>query len=217
MINNKKNLQIIPMKSEMMPDVRSTSRDIESSSINSDVEKAFFGEALPARSFLSRAVFSYDVPEVKSLRAEFVYNYFTRDERVRKLLSPDEQLVNLDADNTSDIFYQVKNDKLPRYVKFSFQPALDPYAKSLATNSATIIRDNLDKLLIEGAGSSKFHTGVELLDTNIEKTIYRMLSGSFTFIDTVTGKDSPASAASKLEKELRESGGLSGNSKKLKK
>tara|TARA_R110001592_G_scaffold267067_1_gene533009 strand:+ start:2413 stop:4464 length:2052 start_codon:yes stop_codon:yes gene_type:complete len=213
MIKNK-SLEKIPVYNDMRPDIKSNSRDVESISINSDVENALFGETLPARSFFSRAVFSYDVPEIKNLRAEFVYNYFTRDERVRKLLTPEDQLVNLDTDNTSDIMFQVKNDKLPRFVKFSFEPARDPYAK-LAKNSTTVIRDNLDKLIIEGAGSSEYHTGLELLDTNLEKTIYQMLSGSFTFINTVTEKDSPASAASKLEKELNENGGLAGESKKL--
>ena len=213
MIKNK-SLEKIPVYNDMRPDIKSNSRDVESISINSDVENALFGETLPARSFFSRAVFSYDVPEIKNLRAEFVYNYFTRDERVRKLLTPEDQLVNLDTDNTSDIMFQVKNDKLPRFVKFSFEPARDPYAK-LAKNSTTVIRDNLDKLIIEGAGSSEYHTGLELLDTNLEKTIYQMLSGSFTFINTVTEKDSPASAAAKLEKELNENGGLAGESKKL--
>ena len=213
-MKNNKSLEKISIDKRLPSDIKSISRDVESVSINSDIENAFFGESLPARSFFSRAIFSYDVPEVTELRAEFVYNYFTRDERVRSLLSPEEQLINLDTDNTSDIMFQVKNDKLPRFVKFSFKPARDPYAK-LAKNSTTIIRDNLDKIIVEGAGSSKYHTGVELLDTNLEKSIYKMLSGSFTFIKTVTQKDSPLSAAVKLEEELREKGGLTGDSKKL--
>ena len=209
-----KSLEKISVVDNLNSDVISDDRDVESVSANSDVENAFFGESLPARSFISRAVFSYDVPEITEFKAEFTYNYFTRDERVRKLLSPEEQLINLDTDNTSDIMFQVKNDKIPRFVKFSFKPAIDPYAK-LAKNSTTIIRDNLDKIIVEGAGSSKFHTGVELLDTNLEKTIYSMLSGSFTFIKTSTQKDSPLSAAVKLEEELNENGGLTGESKKF--
>ena len=194
--------------------ISSNTRDIEEPHVNSDVENAFFGEDLPSRSTCSRAIFSYDVPEVEDFSGEFVYNYFTKDERVRKITSPEDQIINIDADNTSDIFFQVKNDKLPRFVKFSFKPAKFIGAK-LATNSATIIKDNLDKLIIEGAGSTKYHTGVELLDTNLEKTIYTMLTGSFTFIETVTEKDSPASAGVKLANELNEKGGLTGSSKKL--
>jgi len=205
--------KITPIDS-LLKDVTSPDRDVVSPSTNSDVENAIFGETLPARTFLTRAIFSYDVPEVENFSASFVYNYFTRDERVRKITSPEAQIVNIDADNTSDIFFQVKNDKLPRYVQFSFAPAKVVGSK-LATNSATIIRDNLDKLIIEGAGSTNYHTGVELLDTNLEKTIYTMLTGSFTFIKTVTAKDSPASAGVKLEKELNEKGGLTGRSKKL--
>ena len=183
-------------------------------STNSDVENVHFDETLPARTTFSRAIFSYDVPEVIDFSAKFVYNYFTKDERVRKKTSPEDQIINLDADNTSDIFFQVKNDKLPMFVKFSFKPAKLSGVK-LATNSATIIKDNLDKLIIEGAGSTKYHTGVELLDTNLEKSIYKMLTGSFTLINSVTGKDSPQSAGAKLSNELNETGGLTGESKKL--
>lgn len=181
---------------------------------NSDVENAIFGETLPARTIFSRGIFAYDVPEVTDFSAKFVYNYFTKDERVRKSTSPEDQIINLDSDNTSDIFFQVKNDKISRFVKFSFKPAKLAGAK-LASNSATIIKDNLDKLIIEGAGSTKYHTGVELLDTNLEKTIYKMLTGSFTLINSVTGKDSPQAAGVKLSNALNETGGLVGESKKL--
>ena len=105
-----KSLEKISVVDNLNSDVISDDRDVESVSANSDVENAFFGESLPARSFISRAVFSYDVPEITEFKAEFTYNYFTRDERVRKLLSPEEQLINLDTDNTSDIMFQVKND-----------------------------------------------------------------------------------------------------------
>ena len=77
----------------------------------------------------------------------------------------------------------------------------DTYAKK-ATNSAVIIRDNLDKLIIEGAGSTAYHTGFELLDTNLEKNIYSMLAGSLTYIDEIDTKNSPTSAAKKLEEAL---------------
>jgi len=216
MINNK-TVEEVKTSSELKDfdiNIKSVAREINTPVVNSDVENALFGETLAARTFVSRALFAYDVPEITNFKADFVYNYFTRDERVRSLLSPEEQLINLDSANTSDIFYQVKNDKLPRYVKFSFNPARDPYAK-LASNQTTIIRDNLDKILIEGAGSTKYHTGVELLDTNLEKNIYSMLSGSFTFINAITSKDSPQSAGGKLEEELNEKGGLTGSSKKL--
>jgi len=194
--------------------VVSFDRNLEASPENASIEKVLFEETLPARSFLSRAVFSYDVPEIKNLKANFVYNYFTADERVRNFLTPDEQLINIASDNTSEILYQVKNDKLPRYVRFSFTPANDPYAKK-EFNSAIKIRDNLDKLIIEGAGSTAYHTGFELLDTNLEKNIYSMLSGSFTFMDQVDSKHSPTSAAKKLEQAISETGGLTGQSKKL--
>ena len=196
------------------PDGVSGGIDSLENHVNLDNELLFFGESLPARTFFARSIFSYDVPEVSSLKSSFVYNYFTKDERIRPFLSLDEQIINIDSANTSDILYQVKNDKLPRYVKFSFKPARDPFAK-IEAKMTTIIRDNLAQLIIEGAGSTKYHTGIELLDTGLEKNIYSMLSGSITFIESVSDKDSPLSAAGKLEKELNEKGGLVGKSKKL--
>ena len=181
---------------------------------NWHAENDMFGTSLPARSFASRALFSYTVPEVRDLKADFVYNYFTPDERARELLTPEQQMINIDKDNTSEIFYQLKNDKLPRYVRFSFKPAKDPYAK-IAKNITTEIRDNLNKLIIEGAGSTNFHTGFELLDTNLERNIYTMLSGSLTFFSEVIPKDSPTAAMNKLESAINENGGLTGQSKKI--
>ena len=152
-VSNKKNVSNLKKEKPLDQTIKSEEREISRSSNNADIETALFGEVLPSRSSVSRAIFSYDVPEVEDLQASFVYNYFTRDERVRKTINSDEQLINLDTANTSDIHYQLKNDKIPRYVKFSFTPARDPHAK-LAKNATTVIRDNLDKIVIEGAGST---------------------------------------------------------------
>ena len=143
-VNTDKTQSLIDAEGVLERSISLNTRDIEEPHVNSDVENAFFGEDLPSRSTSSRAIFAYDVPEVEDFSGEFVYNYFTKDERVRKITSPEDQIINIDADNTSDVFFQVKNDKLPRFVKFSFKPAKFIGA-NVATNSATIIKDNLDK------------------------------------------------------------------------
>lgn len=77
MINNKsvEEVKTLSALKDFDIKVKSVSREIDTPSVNSDVENALFGETLPARTFVSRALFSYDVPEVTNLKASFVYNY----------------------------------------------------------------------------------------------------------------------------------------------
>ena len=74
-----------------------------------------------------RPVNKINVPEVKDSKATFVYNYFTRDERVRDE-SPDDlsRVIILDASNNEEIFHRSKNKKLARYVKLEFSPPQVP-------------------------------------------------------------------------------------------
>ncbi|HAI45011.1 MAG TPA: hypothetical protein DCM40_46500, partial [Maribacter sp.] len=73
--------------------------------------------------FTSRPADKINLPEVINAKATFVYNYYTRDERVRVGTKDfKERIVTLDANNTDEIFYQVKNKKLPRYVKLTIKP-----------------------------------------------------------------------------------------------
>jgi hypothetical protein len=181
--------------------------------VNRRMEIALFGEYSPSFSIKSRSIFSYDIPEVKDLNADFVYNFFTPDER-SSIKYGSDKLVNLDTSRTSELFYQLKNDNIPRYIKFSFKPAVDPYA-TLAKKITTEVSENVNKILMEGAGSSPFFTGIEILDTNAENSIYSMLSGSITFLSLGSGDDSVKSSSEKLESLLGENGGLTGASKKI--
>ena len=177
------------------------------------VENALFGETSPAYTVLSRALFSYDAPEVTDVAIDFVYNYFTADERAQIVTDPNQQLVNLATSNTSDLHYAVSNDDIPRYVKITFKPQYDPYAK--IGGSSTRVSENIDNILIEGSTSSPYFSGVEILDTNLERNLYTMLSGSITFLNLGTNDDSVKASVERLEEALGESGGLTGDSKKL--
>ena len=94
---------------------------------------------------------SISVPEVKDVRSSFVYNYFTKDERVRSSNGESkDKILDLDLDFTNEIFFQISNERIPRYVKLEFKQP-NSYGVLKNVDISTLIQDNIDKILIEGA------------------------------------------------------------------
>jgi hypothetical protein len=171
-------------------------------------------------SFLSRPVNKINIPEVKNVKAEFVYNYFTKDERVR----PDsrnlqEKIVNLEASSTDEIFNKANSEKLARYVRISFASIKAPenYVDSnISINTTNINVEKIaDKMIAEGTVPNTVFTGVEILDTGKEKSLYKMLNSSMYFTDIPVDRDSNLGAVSRLYQTLSEKGGLRGQDKKI--
>jgi len=176
-------------------------------------------KATPYDTFTSRPADKINLPEIVSAKATFVYNYFTRDERVRNGKENfNERLVSLDASNTADIFHQVKNKKLPRYVKIEIKP---PKVENSLINTIPInqldfdFQNSLNKIVAEGTTSSEIFTGVELIDTGKESNIYSILKGSAFFYDLPTERLSQKESAELLHSTLKDKGGLEGTDKKL--
>ena len=165
------------------------------------------------KSYSSRSIPSVDIPDPENLTLEFVYNYYTPDERVRKDLSSEEQIINLATGTDSEVIYQIQNDKKPRYIRINFKPAknLDS-VDSLRLRGNTIL-NNLNKIKVEGASSSKYYSGFELVDTLSDKNFYNMGRLSM-FIQEVDESDSPNSKSQNLADIIGE-GELKGDSKKL--
>tara|TARA_A100001011_G_scaffold397895_1_gene500381 strand:+ start:244 stop:2376 length:2133 start_codon:yes stop_codon:yes gene_type:complete len=195
----------------------------------SNLENAMFKnpDGSGGSTIISKPAFSYDIPEVKDFKAEFVYNFFTKDERVRTVKNKNDQILDLDSTNTADIEYQIKNDQLPRFVKFTFKPANNSHfmngalpGESNRYNNQEVadiqtVKENIDRLLVEGASSSNVFTGFEIIDTGLENNLYKGLLSSLELLEIKTELDSPKSAVDKLADALREDGGLTGESKKL--
>ena len=74
------------------------------------------------RSYPSRSTPAVDIPDPISLKLEFTYNFFTPDERLRGVLSPEDQIINLKTSTENQVLYEATNERLPRYVRLSFQP-----------------------------------------------------------------------------------------------
>lgn len=168
---------------------------------------------VPVKSIMSKTSFSYDIPEIENLELEFVYNFFTKDERSVDASKPKDRIINLQVEKNSDFLYNVRNKKLPRYVKFSFTPPRDPNTKIAADNDKSLI-ENFKKIAKEGAGSDKFFTGVEIKDTGEEKTIYNNLKNTGFVTQVALPEDSSQSIAKKIINISEDPNGLTGLGKK---
>ena len=186
---------------------------IESSLELSGIETDVF------ETFLSRPADKINLPEVIDAKATFIYNYYTRDERVREGTSDlKDRILSLDASLTDEIFYQVKNKKTPRYVKIKIKPPRidEALINTVPLNQLGIdLEKSLNLIVTEGATSSQIFTGVEIIDTGRESNLYSMLRGTMFFSDIETGKSSQKEAAEQLHNTLQEKGGLSGQDKKI--
>jgi len=186
---------------------------IESSLELSGIETDVF------ETFLSRPADKINLPEVIDAKATFIYNYYTRDERVREGTSDlKDRILSLDASLTDEIFYQVKNKKTPRYVKIKIKPPRidEALINTVPLNQLGIdLEKSLNLIVTEGATSSQIFTGVEIIDTGRESNLYSMLRGTMFFSDIETRKSSQKEAAEQLHNTLQEKGGLSGQDKKI--
>ena len=176
-------------------------------------------KAVPYDTFTSRPADKINLPEVVSAQATFVYNYFTRDERVRNSKENfNERLVSLDASNTADIFHQLKNKKIPRYVKIKIKPPKieNSLISTVPVNQLDFdFQSSLNKIVTEGTTSSEVFTGVELIDTGKESNIYSILKGSAFFYDLPTERLSQKESAELLHSTLKEKESIEGVDKKL--
>ena len=178
-------------------------------------------EADLMESFASRPANKINVPEISNLSCDFVYNFFTRDERVRED-DPNvaNKVLSLNVDNSEEIF-RIQNEKVARYVKLSFKkPSVSSeyYSNDIVSrgglSSATF--DNIvDKVVTEGSFSNNIFSGVEFIDTGKEANIYSMLGGSMYFLNVADDRGSNIQNISKLYETLSEKGGLKGQDKKL--
>lgn len=107
-----------------------------------------------------------DVPEVENLQVEFVYNFFTPDERVNRLgsLPP---YIHQRASETFESFYVDRTKALPRLVKISWQPITTNRRRDIPVNVS--IRNNLRKVHSEETFTSDRYSTVHYQDQDIDK------------------------------------------------
>jgi len=155
---------------------------------------------------ISKPALLVDLPEVSSIEAKFVYNFFTPDERTNEtsnvygsvgFTSTDVDLTTstyTDNIGTSNIqnetlraFYG-RNAVYPRFNRITITKPPVAIDRNLSI-SRTDIKGNVAR---EAALNVFGRVGVSIIDTTLDKTIYRILSGSITAL-----QDQETSSASR--------------------
>jgi len=191
--------------------------DVDSTGLTRKVLSEVFGNQRfnLYESFPSRPVDKINIPEVTKLKSTFTYNYYTKDERLREVLPDGSKIISLDSSDTEELFFQIKNKKAPRFARISFKSPKAGVAYISNDNDTTIVNENFDRIVSEGAFSNDVYTGVEILDTGKESKIYTMLNASIFFNEIPVEENSSKEAAQKLYNTLQEKGGLEGEDKRL--
>jgi hypothetical protein len=136
-------------------------------------------------SFPSRPVVAIDVPEVRNFNFQFVYNFFTPDERVNEEGSVDPSLIKKGSSNfDGGVIDRINN--VPRFVRLTWTPvSLDSFGFEIGTEfSANLsarndfIRVNRSKIYREEEFSNSGFTGMEFQDTGLDGKMYLLASGS---------------------------------------
>jgi len=133
-------------------------------------------------SFPSKPVILLDVPEPIGFKATFVYNFFVPNERSDVTGRPDE-LLNVETPEGANELRRV----VPRLVKFEFSPAsiLDEgsnefFRTPFADRGSIPIRENLPRIQSEEGFSNEDFVGIEFQDTNVDRKLFTLVSGSVT-------------------------------------
>jgi hypothetical protein len=170
-------------------------------------------------SFTSKAMVIMDIPEVASLDAEFVYNFFRPDERVNEAgteydlsgYQPQEQ-ANLDVSQARKLLHL----GVARYIKITFSPVfLDPTFKnegeapmnqfSLGFQSSTyadMLDANKDKIQDEIRIATKGTSAIILHDPAMQKRLAKFIKFSLSLRDPEAAKGGSTSEQAKKLNDL---------------
>ena len=152
-----------------------------------------------------------NVPEAQDPKASFKYNFFLPDER--EVINNAGEVIDVSVSRSDEIFFQMSNDRMPRYVELSFKPP-KKYSRIKEVRNSRLVSSNLDKILVEGGSNSSDYTSFELLDTGAEKHLYDMMNSALLITEVGEQKDSPQDGYNKLL-EAQSDGSLTGEEKKL--
>ena len=162
-------------------------------------------------SFPSVPALRVNVPEIQDSKATFKYNFFVPDER--EVINNDGKIIDVSVSRSDEIFFQMNNDRMSRYVELSFKPP-KKYSRIGALRNSNTVSLNLDKILVEGGSNSSDYTSFELLDTGAEKQLYDIMNGALLITEVGDTKDSPQDGYNKLL-EAQKDGSVTGEEKKL--
>lgn len=139
----------------------------------------------------SKEIYSVDIPETKNFSAEFMYNFFTKDESVNDSGNVPTSVLQRNSTSIDTSFVQYATVRAPRFVKFAWKPVYvtsagrqttdtDIRANSFESGDVRgIISSNLDKIVTEDRFASYDYISVNFHDSKIDEKVYQLVSGSY--------------------------------------
>ena len=204
MKNSAVSIENIQYEAQELSGIEDTTPEPGSKFHNSEVQRVI-------DSYPSVPALRINVPEAQDPKASFKYNFFLPDER--EVINNAGEVIDLSVSRSDEIFFQMSNDRMPRYVELSFKPP-KKYSRIKEIRNSRLVSSNLDKILVEGGSNSSDYTSFELLDTGAEKHLYDMMNSTLLITEVGEQKDSPQDGYNKLL-EAQSDGSLTGEEKKL--
>ena len=139
-------------------------------------------------SFPSKPIVAIDIPEVREFNANFVYSFFTTDERTNEEGTVPTSVSRRSTTSfDSDVIDEVERI-VPRFVRFSFCPVIldqSGFKSSKPLSSFAVQRDgliarHLDRIQTEDHFSNASFTGLQFQDTGADGKFYLLMSGSLS-------------------------------------
>lgn len=149
-------------------------------------------ESLPSKRFAN-----VDVPEVTDFQAEFVYNFFTADERVNDSgLDAPTSISRRAAENFDSQLIDSINFRrfVPRLVRFRWKPKVD-VGRSL-NESPPSIRNNFDKIHNEQTFTTDDYTSMFFQDNGQDQKLDFLIKRA---LDEIRNRQDPENAESPLD------------------
>lgn len=137
-------------------------------------------------SFPSPCINILDVPEVNDFRASFVYDFFTPDESHNDSSVAPPSVKRLPAESFDAERIENVRRVVPRFVRFDFTPKAvsqdvlmgNEFISHISNRGKFSIAKNLANIQSEEEFSGKTFTGLEFQDSNIDKKLFTLVSGS---------------------------------------
>jgi hypothetical protein len=140
----------------------------------------------------SKDIYVIDIPEVKSLRTDFVYGFFEKNERssARRNLSRNNYVVDSSINPQRGDEATKTSKKLatqiPRQVNITFVPNMTINAEratrllSNANNAPSLIKNNISKVMSEEQFTTFYYVALEFKDTAIYDKLNKQISGTMS-------------------------------------
>jgi len=203
-------------------------QDLEEDTIKDikvDLDKIFFNNTITEDSEFettinSKTIFSYDAIGLNAMSGRFVYNFFVNNERVNDdFISP---TFIVSEETKQDAEFIARSEKFPRYNLINWKL---PESLSINPNSDAVINfknfienvENFEKIKngIRQQNKGKYFSSIYLNDSEVEISMYNLLSGSLSLLNIENSNNSQRTAAELLSDITDPSGGLSGTGKKF--